>query len=189
MVPGIHKLLSACNPHISPGPDNLHNHFLKETAAEIAPLLTHLFQQSLRSGSLPNNWKKALVTPIFKKGEKTDPKNYRPVSLTSAACKIMEHVVVSHIMKHLQSYNILTDTQYGFRSQHSCESQLLIIIDDLARALNNRLQIDCGILDFAKAFDKVPHLRLLHKLEFYGIRGHLLGLIRSFLMNSLLKGS
>ena len=71
-------------------------------------------------------------------------------------------------MKHLEFNNILSDTQFGFRSRHSCETQLLITIDDLARALNNKLQIDCGILDFAKAFDKVPHLRLLHKLEFYG---------------------
>ena len=78
----------------------------------------------------------------------------------------MEYVIVSHILKHLERNNILSDTQFGFRSQHSCETQLLITIDDLTRALNNKLQIDCGILDFAKAFDKAPHLRLLHKLKF-----------------------
>ena len=101
----------------------------------------------------------------MKKGERNDSKNYQPVSLTSAACKIMDHVIVSYIMKHLGFNNILSDTQFGFRYRHSCETQLLIPIDDLARALNNKLQIDCGILDFAKAFDKVSHLRLLNKLE------------------------
>ena len=75
-------------------------------------------------------------------------------------------------MKHLEFNNILPNTQFGFKSLHSCETQLLISIDDLARALNNTLQIDCGILDFAKVFNRVPHLRLLHKLEFYNIRGH-----------------
>ena len=116
MVPGIYNLLSNCNPHKSPGHDNVHNYVLRETAADIAPLLTHLFQQSLRTGTLSNDWKRALVTPIFKKGKRSDPKNYRPVSLTFAACKIMEHVIVSHIMKHLEFNNILSDTQFGFRS-------------------------------------------------------------------------
>ena len=134
-VPGIYNLLSNCNPHKSLGPDNVHNYVLRETATDIAPLLTHLFQQSLRTGTLPNDWKRALVTPIFKKGKRSDPKNYQPVSLTSAACKTMEHVIVSHIMKHLEFNNILSDTQFGFRSRHSCETQLLITIDDLARAL------------------------------------------------------
>ena len=77
-----YNLLSNCNPYKSPGPDNVHNYVLREIAADIAPLLTHLFQQSLRTDTLPNDWKKALVTPIFKKGERNDPKNYRPVSLT-----------------------------------------------------------------------------------------------------------
>ena len=86
-------------------------------------------------------------------------------------------------MKHLEFNNMLSDTQFGLRSQRSCETQLLITIDGLARALNNKWQIDCGILNFAKACDKVSHLRLLHKLDFYDIRGHLLNRIKSFLTN------
>ena len=84
-------------------------------------------------------------------------------------------------MHHLDTHNILLDTQFGFRSHHSCESQLLLTVDDLARGINNRQQIDIGILDFSKAFDKVPHLRLLHKLEHYGVVGNTLTWLTAFL--------
>ena len=141
----------------STGPDNIHAAFLKNTAFETAPLLTHLFQQSLRSGIVPISWKQANVTPVYKKGDKTDPGNYRPVSLTSLVCKTLEHVLVSQIMKHLESNQILADVQYGFRSNRSSEAQLFLTIDDLARAVDNKLQVDVAILDFGKAFDKVAH--------------------------------
>ena len=91
----------------------------------------------------------------------------------------MEHILVSHIMQHLEEHNI--PSQFGFRTKHSCESQLLIVTDDFAKALNNKLQIDIAILDLSKAFDKVPHMRLLSKLDHYGIRGHLLTWLQSFL--------
>ena len=108
---GVTNLLSSCDPHKSPGPDNLtHTNmvlityiaFLKQVSVEIAPMLTHLFQQSLRDNSIPAVWKQAYVTPIYKKGNRSDPKNYRPVSLTSLICKTMEHILVSQIMKHLR---------------------------------------------------------------------------------------
>ena len=130
-------------------------------------------------------------TVTYKAGDKTDPKNYRPISLTSIICKTMEHIICSHLMHHLDSHNILLDTQFGFRSYHSCESQLLLTIDNLARGINNRQhlarginnrqQIDIGILDFSKAFDKVPHLRLLHKLEHYGVVRNILTWLIAFL--------
>jgi len=86
-------------------------------------------------------------------------------------------------MKHLETHNVLCNNQFGFRSRHSCESQLLLTIDDFACALNNRLQVNVGILDFSKAFDRVPHARLMKRLEFYGIRGEPLQCITSFLNN------
>ena len=161
---GIHRLLLNLDPHKPPGPDNIRGRFLKQTASEIAPLLTHLFQQSLNSGEVPMAWRQAYITPIFKKGDRSDPKNYHPVSLTSIVCKTMEHVLVSQIMHHLETNNILVETQFGFRVNHSCESQLLLTVDDLARAVDKRLQVGCSILDFSKAFDKVSHARLIHKL-------------------------
>jgi len=84
-------------------------------------------------------------------------------------------------MHHLDACDILFDNQFGFRSHHSCESHLLITIDDFAKAIDNRQQIDIDILDFAKAFDKVPHFRLLHKLEYYGVSENLLNWLTSFL--------
>ena len=144
-------------------------------------MLTHIFQQSLDSGVVPTQWKHAYVSPVFKKGSKTDPKNYRPISLTSVVCKSMENIIVSQIMKHLDKYNILTDSQFGFRTQHSCESQLFVTINDIAKAMDGKLQVDTAILDFSKAFDKVAHSRLLYKLDYYGIRGKLHSWLSSFL--------
>ena len=91
-VSGIHKLLSDVNPFKATGPDAISACFLKETANVLAPMLTCLFNQSLTTGDIPQDWKKAYVIPIHKKGSKTDPKNYRPVSLTSIICKNMEHI-------------------------------------------------------------------------------------------------
>ena len=169
---GVTNLLSSCDPHKSPGPDNLHTAFLKQVSMEIAPMLRHLFQQSLRYNSIPAVWKQAHVTPIYKKGKRSDPKNYQPVSLTSLTCKTMEHILVSQIMKHLESNNILIQKQHGFRSQHSCKAQLFLTTNDLPKEIDDKVQ---AILDFSKAFDKVVHNRLKHKLDFYGIRGNLLG--------------
>ena len=178
---GVCKLLSDCNPHKPAGPDNIHSCFLKNTANEIAPMLTHLFQSSLSTGIIPSVWKQAYVTPIYKTGSSSDARNYRPISLTSIICKSLEHIICSHIMNHLDTHNILLKHQYGFRSRHSCETQLLTVIDDFAKAINDKKQVDTCMLDFSKAFDKVPHQQLLHKLEFYGITGDTLSWLAAFL--------
>ena len=102
------------------------------------------------------------------------------MSLTSIISKTMEHILSSQIMNYLECHYILTTTQFGFRQKHSCESQLLLTTDDLARFLDSNTQVDVGILDLSKAFDKVPHKRLTIKLDYYGIRSNLLTWIQSF---------
>ena len=121
------------------------------------------------------------MTPVFKKGPRSLPENYRPVSLTCVTCKLFEHVPCKHLRNHLDKYKILTPYNHGFRSKHSCESQLLITTHDLMYHRDRKVQVDMAILDFSKAFDTVPHGRLLGKLEFYGIEGKVLSWISLFL--------
>ena len=121
------------------------------------------------------------MAPIFKKGNRSNPTNYRPVSLTSVCCKILERIVHTNILEHLNSLNILSKCQYGFRAKHSTELQLLHTVHDLVSNLNQKTQTDAILLDLSKAFDKVLHRYLLHKLQHYGIRHEILEWTSSFL--------
>ena len=125
---GVQKLLCKLNVKKASGPDNISCKILRELSVEIAPVLTYIFQQSLDTGTVPLDWTKAQVTPIFKKGNRHLPENYRAVSLTSVPCKILEHIICSHVRDHLDEYNISTMVQHGFRGGHSCESQLLVTL-------------------------------------------------------------
>ena len=178
---GVEKLLAELNPHKAQGPDNIPPNFLKCCAKELSPSLTLIFQASLEQGKVPDDWKQALVTPLFKKGDRTAPENYRPISLTSVCCKLMEHIIHSQVMHHLDKHNALCDQQHGFRKRRSCESQLILTLQDLAKGIEEGEQIDAVLLDFSKAFDKVPHQRLLYKINHYGVHGATLRWIESFL--------
>ena len=137
----------------------------------------------MQQGSMPDEWKTANIIPIFKKGDRTITDNYRPVSLTSICSKILEHIIYSSIFCHLNEFNILCERQHGFQTGKSCETQLITTINDFANCLNENSQIDCILLDFSKAFDRVPHTRLCKKLSYYGIRGPLLLWIKHYLSN------
>ena len=115
------------------------------------------------------DWRQGNIAPIFKKGDKHKPSNYRPVSLISICSKLIEHIV-SNVRRHLDTHNILAEEQHGFRSKRSCESQLITFVQELLNKVAGGGQVDAVVLDFSKAFDKVPHARLMNKLEFYGIR-------------------
>ena len=178
---GVLKLLRDLKIHKATGPDEVPAFILKSAASQLAPILTRLYQYSLDSVEVPIDWKNAHIVPVFKKGEKHIPSNYRPVTLTSIACKVLEHIVHSSVMDHFDRHKILTDKQHGFRAKRSCESQLITTIQKIASTMSTKGQVDVILLDFAKAFNKVPYQRLLHKLDYYGVRNSTLHWIESFL--------
>ena len=132
-------------------------------------------------------WREAIISPIFQIGDVHNPANYRPVSLTSIVSKVMEHILCKHILDHLEHHGALTALQHGFRRGWSCETQLLLTIDDLARSYDTKHQVNVGILDFSRAFDTVPRERLLGKLAHCGVRGPILDWVRSFLSDCKMR--
>ena len=125
---GVIKLLKGLNPSKALGPDELHPRVLKELATELGPVFAHLFQQSMDTGEIPKEWSLANICPLFKKNDRSLACNYRPVSLTCVPCKLLEHIVCSNIMDHLDEYKLLSDRQHAFRKGHSCETQLTTVI-------------------------------------------------------------
>jgi hypothetical protein len=184
---GVRKLLRNVAVSKASGPDNIPNKVLKECADELAEGLTHIFQKSVHSGCLPEDWTNANIAPVFKKGDRHAAENYRPVSLTSVACKLLERIIYGHVMSHLQRHSILTNLNHGFRAGFSCETQLVVTLHDLCRNFEQKAQTDIAILDFSKAFDTVPHSKLLEKLSSYGITGTLHEWLTSFLTKRRMK--
>ena len=178
---GVKRQLEKLNPHKAAGPDKMKPRVLKEMAEVIAPVITRIFRASLKQAKTPDAWREAHVTPVFKKGEKYKPINYRPVSLTCILCKQMEHILASQIMKHLNTNHLLYDKQHGFRSKLSCETQLIEYTADVLKTMQDRKQCDTIVMDFSKAFDKVAHNRLIFKLERIGVDVQACRWIRSFL--------
>ena len=156
---------------------------LKELGSELAPCLADIFQTSIISGDLPSDWKKARIAPVFEKGKTCQAENYRPISLTCVCSKLLEHIICHHIHSHFDRYGILSKFQHGFRSRHSCETQLITTMQDLLCHYDNKRQVDIAVLDFSKAFDTVPHRRLMSKLNHYGIDGTTGNWIASFLQD------
>ena len=153
----------------SSGPDNLHPMFLKELAMELSEPLCIIFNTSIMTNTIPNDWKKGHISALFKKGQRCLASNYRPVSLTSIICKTIEKLVRQHIIDHMKINKLFSKKQYGFISGRSTSLQLLNVIDKWTEALDQGLYIDCIYMDFMKAFDRVPHERLLSKMKAYGI--------------------
>ena len=170
----VEKTLTTTKPT---GPDGLNYRPL----VELVEPFRELFAKSLDEGALPQCWKEGIVTPVFKKGKKHIPGNYRPVSLISVACKMMEQLVRNEVMEHMLTNNLLSSLQHVCVHGRSCTTQLLAILDKWTEAIEQGENIDAIYFDFAKAFDTVPHQRLLVKLKGYGTCGKELQCIAAFL--------
>lgn len=169
----------------SGGPDCIPAEFYKETGRFIAFPLSVIFNVSLQFGDLPPLWKCAAVTPVFKKGSPSDPANYRPISLTCIACKLLESVIKDHIMRYMLEKKIISSHQHGFLSRKSTTTQLLECNLDWNVTLNTHKHLDIIYLDYAKAFDSVVHVKLLAKLSCYGICDQLITWIKNFLVGRI----
>ena len=159
------------------------NRPLKHLSKELSLPLSIIFNKSLSEGHVPELWRLSEVTAIFKKGARNSPNNYRPVSLTCVICKVLESLIADLIRQYMENNNFFTDCQHGFRSHRSCVTQLLQVLNDFTSFIEDKQNFDVIYLDFSKAFDSVPHKRLLIKLKSYGLSGTLLKWIESFLTN------
>ena len=167
----------------SPGADGIHPRLLKELSSLISHPLAEMFQNSLDSGIVPEDWKKANISGVYKKGSRAECQNYRPISLTSIICKILESLIKDEIAKHLEKFELIKSSQHGFTKGRSCLTNLLEFFDDMTRLLDSGKPVDVIYLDFAKAFDKVPHKRLLNKIKSHGISGDIFRWISTWLEN------
>jgi hypothetical protein len=167
----------------SPGPDGIPASLLINCATELAPVLMTIFTDSLKLGLIPSPLKRAAIVPVFKTGDKSIPKNYRPISLTSVIAKVLERIIRKQVFSFLSVRGALNDTQHGFRSGRSCLSALLDVFDNIMHILDTHNSVDMVYLDFSKAFDKVDHGVLLHKLRDAGITGNLGRWFYHFLTN------
>ena len=175
------KLLKLKNNKAA-GPDNISVNVMRQCPDLDQPLHI-IFNQSIQTGRTPQDWRDANITPLFKKGSRVVPNNYRPVSLTSQAVKILERIIYDELIALATKNKTISCDQHGFQDKCSCVTQLLECLNDWTRNYDDKIQTDIIYLDFAKAFDTVPHQRLIIKLRKYGVRGKVLQWIESFLSN------
>jgi len=179
----VRKRLHDLNISKSPGPDNIHPRILHDLFDVLSKPVTIIFKNCINSTTVPDEWREGCITAIFKKGSRKSASNYRPVSLTCILCKQLETFVRDHTVDHMKKNSLFSPKQFGFISGRSTSLQLLYVLDQWTQIIDRGGSLDCVYLDFMKAFDKVPHRRLLYKLHRYGISTSIIQWIESFLSN------
>ena len=184
----VKKVITNLDSSKASGPDCISVVVLKNCEPELSYILAKLFNKCLKESCFPDCWKVSSVVPVFKNaGKRSKAKNYRPVSLLSVVNKVFEKLVNNRIVDHLEKCGLFSDFQYGFRSSRSTADLLTVVSDRIARAFNRSGATRAVALDISKAFARVWHAGLLHKLTSYVISGQIFGLISSFLRNRRLR--
>jgi hypothetical protein len=165
----------------APGNDKIEVILLKTLKFEISGPLAAIYTKSFLTNDIPSDWKEANVTPVFKKGAKSEPTNHRPLALTSIPGKIMESIIKDDIVNHLDTQNLIKPSQHGFTKNRSCATNLLEFFEKVCQIFDDGDSVDLIYLDYAKAFDKVPIKRLIIKLKAHGIKGCLLKWIENWI--------
>lgn len=179
----VKKLLKTIDVKKAAGLDKIPNKLLKIASDVVAPSLTEIFIQSIATGIFPSDWKEARVSPLYKSGAKTDPGNYRPISIIPTVSKIFEKIIYDQLYTYLNENNLLTPYQSGFRSLHSTLTALLEATNDWSVNIDNGLLNAVVFIDLKKAFDTIDHEIILLKLKNYGVDPDSLNWFRSYLTN------
>ena len=173
--------ISKLKNSVSRSPEDIPAYYIVKTSKNLLKPLSFIFNLCLKHGKLPSIWKSALVVPIFKKGKKSDPANYRPVSLTSVFCRIFERIIHYMICQHLADYNLISRVQHGFISGRSTLTQHFCYFDQLTKLQSEKSTFNAIYIDFSKAFDKLSHAKLMHVLHHYQLNANVIAWIKEWL--------
>ena len=182
------RIISQLDASKAIGPDNIPAIVLKKCSAELSPVLSKLYNKCLAESCFPTHWKFSTVVPAYKNsGERSDPGNYRPISLLPITSKVFETLINNRLVKHLEGTGLFSDLQYGFRAYRSTADLLTVITERVYGSMDVGGETRTVALDISKAFDRVWHAGLLHKLRAYGVGGCIFSIISSFLRERTMK--
>ena len=175
-------MLATYKINTATGPDGVSSQMIRGTVDSITPTITAIFNQSLKEMKVPDDWKIANVTPVFKAGDPSLATNYRPISLLSLISKVLERIVHSKVSNYLKVNRLLANCQFGFRKGSSTQEALLKVINDWHQLLSSNKHVAAVFFDVRKAFDSVPHTNLIQSLMSVGIDEALLGWFSDYLV-------